>query len=156
MSENKDWKYCVVGNIVQERVDADGILRHGTAAFRGGAKVFLCGKNFDFSGIIISALGLTRGKRLQVIDTPKAHIENLRVQKTYRTGVLAIMNDWEFHNSWWGNTEEDKKDAEAFIEQWNSRFVREKVMKKKYYPYSVKDCLKSFFGEDTVVAMEVI
>ena len=153
MNENKDWKYCVVGNIVQERVDADGILRHGTAAFRGGAKVFLCGKNFDFSGVIISALGLTRGKRLQVIDTPMEHIENLRVQKTYRTGILAIMNDWEFRDSWWGNTEEDKKDAETFIEEWNSRFVREKVMKKKYYPYSVKDCLKSFFGEDTVVAM---
>ncbi len=153
MSEKKAWKYCVVGNIVQERVDENGIPRHGTAAFRGGAKVFLCGKGFDFSSIIISVLGLTRGKRLQVIDTPMAHIENLRIQKTYRTGVLAIMNDWEFRDQWWEDTEEDKKDAEAFIEKWNSKFVRDKVMKKKYYPYSVKECLTSFFGENTVFNM---
>ena len=153
MNEKKAWRYCVVGNIVQARVDADGILRHGTAAFRGGAKVFLCGNGFDFSSIIISALGLTRGKRLQVIDTPMAHIENLRVQKTYRTGVLDIMNNHEFCDLWWRNTEEDKKDAEAFIEKWNSEVVRKKIMKRKYYPYSVKECLRSFFGENTVVSM---
>ena len=51
MSEKKEWKYCVVGNIVQERVDENGVLRHGTATFRGGAKVFLCGRRFDFSVI---------------------------------------------------------------------------------------------------------
>ncbi len=31
MAEQKAWKYCVVGNIVRERIDENGTLRHGKA-----------------------------------------------------------------------------------------------------------------------------
>lgn len=40
MSERKPWKYCVVGNIVHDHIDDNGVPRHGTSAFRGGAKVY--------------------------------------------------------------------------------------------------------------------
>ena len=54
------WKYCVVGNIVETRIDENGILRYGTAAFRGNTRVYLCGKHHDFRGKEIVVLGLTR------------------------------------------------------------------------------------------------
>ena len=119
MNEKKEWKYCVVGNIVKERIDENGVLRYGTAAFKGGAKVYLCGKEYDFSRDSIDALGLSRGRRLQVIWTPRDQIENLRLQKVYRPGVLYIMNDDEFARYWWGDTDADKRDAEGFIRRWN-------------------------------------
>ena len=49
-----------------------------------------------------------------------ADIENLRVQKVYNPGLLSVMNNFEFEKHWWGDTEDDKKDAESFIEKWNS------------------------------------
>lgn len=46
MEEKKAWKYCVVGNIIKERIDENVVLRRGTAAFKGGARVFLEDKNY--------------------------------------------------------------------------------------------------------------
>lgn len=119
MGENQAWKYCVVGNIVKEHYDETGVLRHGTPAYIGGAKVFLCGKLWDFSKKEISVLGLSRGKRYQVHDVPVVLIENVRCQKTYRPKVLDIMSNWEFEDLWWGNTSEDRKEVFAFVARWN-------------------------------------
>lgn len=48
MANQKAFKYCVVGNIVRERIDENGVLRHGTAAFKGGTRVYIEGKNYDY------------------------------------------------------------------------------------------------------------
>ena len=37
---DKNWRFGVVGNIVSERIDDEGILRYGTEAFTGGTKVY--------------------------------------------------------------------------------------------------------------------
>ncbi len=34
-------KYCVIGNIVKEHIDEEGIVRHGTLPFPGGRKVYI-------------------------------------------------------------------------------------------------------------------
>ena len=52
MSEKKPWKYCVVGNIVRERIDENGVFRRGTVAFKGGARVYIEGKNYDYDYVI--------------------------------------------------------------------------------------------------------
>ncbi len=44
MEEKQNWTYCVVGNIKKTHFDEDGVLRYGTAAFSGGAKVYLSGR----------------------------------------------------------------------------------------------------------------
>ena len=44
---NERWYFCAVGNIVKDRIDENGIERHGTAAYRPGAKVYLQGKFWD-------------------------------------------------------------------------------------------------------------
>ncbi|MBR1496281.1 MAG: hypothetical protein IJ617_01470 [Oscillospiraceae bacterium] len=119
MIEKRAWRYCVVGNIVRAHYDSDGILRHGTSAYVGGAKVYLAGKSWDNHQNEISILGLTRGKRQQVHEVPVELIENVRCQRVYQPSILNIMGVHEFACCWWGNTQEDKKSAEEFAVQWN-------------------------------------
>lgn len=40
----QEWRYGVAGNITKTHLDDQGILRYGSSAFCGGAKVYLCGK----------------------------------------------------------------------------------------------------------------
>ncbi len=120
MEEKHTWNYCVLGNIVRTSLDDTGILRNGTPAYPGGAKVYLCGKYWGPERNEITVLGLTRGKRFQVHEVPTALIENVRCAKAYKPRVLEIMSNWEFTDCWWGCTKEDKASTEAFVEMWNA------------------------------------
>ncbi len=127
--EKKIWRYCVVGNIVKTHYDNNGILRYGTPAFRGGTKVYLCGKiwfeyNYEFNKETIQALGLSRGKQYYVEDVPLHLIENVRCSKTYKPAIVNIMGDWESAHCWWTNTEEDKLATESFVAKWNFLFAQ--------------------------------
>jgi hypothetical protein len=117
----QNWRYCVVGNIKKSRVDENGMLRYGTAAFTGGTKVYLCGRLWNRSMDQIDALGLNRFKVQQVVETDISHIENVRFQKVFKPSILKTMGYFEFEDCWWGNTKEDKADAEEFVAWWNSR-----------------------------------
>lgn len=121
MNEKKEWKYCVIGNIVKTHIDDSGILRNGTPAYRGGAKVYLCGKYWIPSFDSITVIGLSRGKRFYVHDVPVNLIENVRCSRVYNPAVIELMDDWEFHDCWWQNTLADKKATEVFVAQWRER-----------------------------------
>lgn len=41
------WRYAVAGNIKKTRIDENGVLRYGTSAFKGKAKVYLSGWLWD-------------------------------------------------------------------------------------------------------------
>ena len=123
MDERKKWKYCVVGNIVKTHIDENGVLRHGTSAFTGGAKVYLCGRLWPKSESSISVAGICRGKRWYVHDVPIHLIENVRCQRTFKPSVLKIMDDWEFYECWWHDTEEDRQATEEFVARWNRESV---------------------------------
>lgn len=114
------WRYCVVGNIVKSHYDADGILRYGTSAYVGGTKVYLAGRNWDFSRDEITVVGLSRGHQQQVHEVPVDLIENVRCQKVYKPSILNVMGNLEFWLCWWGNTKEDKKAAEEFVARWKA------------------------------------
>lgn len=122
MENNREWKYCVVGNIVQTRIDENGVLRYGTSAFSGGTKVYICGKYWDERVKTITVIGLDRFKKFTVSDISPNTIENVRCQRVYNPKVLEIMDDFEFWDYWWGNTTEEKKSAELFVEKWNNLF----------------------------------
>lgn len=32
------------------------------------------------------------------------------------------MNDFEFYDYWWDNTEESKKETEKFVKKWNEKY----------------------------------
>lgn len=130
MSKTKTWHYCVVGNIVKEHIDENGILRHGTSAFSGRTKVYLCGKNWDErlpqeNKTEIAVLGLCRGKRYYVASVPIELIENVRLSRVYTPKILEIMSNFEFVDGWWGNSKEDRDDAETFVKQWRKLYKAE-------------------------------
>lgn len=63
MEDNKKWRFCVVGNIVQTHCDAEGKVYYGAKEFVGGTKVYLAGKNwFNYKSSTISVIGLNRFK----------------------------------------------------------------------------------------------
>lgn len=117
------WRYAVAGNIKNTHIDENGILRYGTAAFKGNAKVYLCGRLWDErlpdkNKAEISVLGLNRGGRYYVDRVSIELIENLRITRVYTPKVLDIMSDFEFNDCWWGNTQEEREDASAFLKRF--------------------------------------
>ena len=115
-----EWKYCVVGNIAKRHIDKDGIPRYGTLAYTGGTKVYLCGKCWDGNTPQISVLGLNRCGKFQLHDIPVELIENVRCKRVFKPSILRIMDNWEFANCWWHNTNADRIAAREFVRNWNS------------------------------------
>ena len=121
METKQNWTYCVVGNIKKTHYDTDGTLRYGTAAFTGGAKVYISGRLWDRTRDHIYALGLTRGKRLEVIWTEVSQIENLRCQKVFNPAIIEFMDLHEYRAGWWGKSKHEQADAEDFVKWWNNQ-----------------------------------
>ena len=123
----KLWRYAVAGNIKKTRIDENGILRYGTSAFKGNTKVYLCGRLWDErlpdeNKTHISVVGLSRGGRYYVDYVPIELIENLRLTRVYQPQVLEIMSNFEFSHCWWGNTQEERDDATAFLKRFKERY----------------------------------
>ena len=123
----KLWRYAVAGNIKKTRIDENGILRYGTAAYKGNTKVYLCGRLWDDrlpdeNKTHISVVGLSRGGRYYVDYVPIELIENLRLTRVYQPQVLEIMSNFEFSHCWWGNTQEERDDATAFLKRFKERY----------------------------------
>lgn len=115
------WVYCAVGNIKRSHTAEDGTVKYGTPAFRGGSRVFLCGRCHDGGDTTITAIGLGRkSRRYTVADVPVELIENVRLSRAFSPAVLEIMYNYEFWELWWGSTPEDRASCAAFIASWNN------------------------------------
>lgn len=123
----KLWRYAVAGNIKKTRIDENGVLRYGTAAYKGNTKVYLCGRLWDErlpaeNKTHISVVGLSRGGRYYADYVPIELIENLRLTRVYQPQVLEIMSNFEFSHCWWGNTQEERDDASAFLKRFKEKY----------------------------------
>ncbi len=118
MGNRSPWKYCVVGNIVRERIDENGILRHGTPAFKGGTRIYLEGKNYNLARNNITVLGLNRHKRYSYEYLPRDQIDNVRFSRTYKPTIINMMYKYEGFDGWWGDSDEDGIDARKFAANW--------------------------------------
>ena len=121
------WRYAVAGNIKKTRIDENGVLRYGTAAFKGNTKVYLCGRLWDErlpdeNKTAISVLGLSRDGKYCVDYIPIKLIENLRITRVYTPKVLDIMSDIESCECWWGNTQEERNDAAVFLKKFKEKY----------------------------------
>ena len=117
----QEWRYGVVGNIIKTHLDDQGILRYGSSAFCGGAKVYLCGKYWTKGQNTIGVIGLNRHKRVVFDDVPPELIENIRCTKVYKPSVQKLMDNWEFRDCWWDNSPTSRKDTKRFVEMWNEK-----------------------------------
>lgn len=116
------WNYCVVGNITKTHFDPDGTLRYGSAAFCGGTRVYLCGRNWFPEIGKIAVIGLDRHRKYSVCDVWPELIENVRLRRVYKPSVVEMMNCCEFEDGWWHDQPEEKEDALDFIKNWSKCF----------------------------------
>ena len=121
------WRYAVAGNIKKTRIDENGILRYGTSQFKGNTKVYLQGRLWDErlpdeNKTEISVLGLDRGRKYYVYSVPIELLENLRITRVYTPKVLEMMSDLEFGDCWWGDTQEERDDASAFLRRLKEKY----------------------------------
>ena len=126
-NNNKDWCFCVTGNIVKTRIDQNGTLRYGTAAFTGGTKVYIQGRywaEYYRNKGEISVIGLSRGKRYECLEVPVEAIENVRFQRVFHPKVVSMMEYFEFESCWWHRTANDRREAKAFAEAWNKGMLK--------------------------------
>lgn len=122
MSEKKDWRFGVVGNIVHTHVGTDGETYYGTKAFTGGTKVYIDGKNWaNYERKDIVVIGLNRFKRYAIESIDPILIENVRFQVVHKPEVLMILDHEEAVEGWcwWKRTAQDKREAKEFAEKWN-------------------------------------
>ncbi len=127
---NRPFKYCVVGNIVKERIDEDGNIRHGTIEFSGGTKVYICGKLEYDDPEYVDVIALSRMKtcgwrQYRVVKLNKKYIENVRASKTYNARIMDMMDD-RFMGGyyawfWWHDDPEDRKETIEYARKWNEK-----------------------------------
>lgn len=118
---NKNWRFCVVGNITKQHLDENGNILYGAKAFVGGTKVYIDDRTFNLNEGMVSVIGLNRYGRYAVENIPIDLIENIRLQRVFKPKVLEIMNHLEVMDGWvWHDrTAEDKRALNAFIKVWN-------------------------------------
>lgn len=124
-------KYCVIGNIVMEHPDKDGIIQYGTASFPGGRKVYISRRLW---GDKVVVLGLNRYKsRYAMENVPLAWIENIRLSRTFDPQVLNLMsNTGEFPDMWWLYKEADRIGATEYAQILNRVKGGDKVALEQY------------------------
>lgn len=117
---NKNWRFCVVGNITKQHLDTDGNVLYGTKAFAGGTKVYIEDMSFNLSEGNVSVIGLNRYGRYAVERVPMELIENIRLQRVFKPKVLEVMHSLAIMDGWvWrGRTAEDKRTLNSFIKTW--------------------------------------
>lgn len=86
----------------------------GTRHFGPGAKVY-CGRSMWGDGYFrIAVLGKHRdGGRFHSVIMNRNLVENFRLEKVYRTGVLNAMKD--SRHIWWGNSDEDRDEILGYL-----------------------------------------
>ena len=133
-------KYCVIGNIIMEHPDENGVIRYGTASFPGGRKVYISRRLWEDS---VTVMGLNRFKSRYALERiPLAWIENIRFSKTFEPRVLELMtNTDEFPDMWWLYKEEDKTGAMEYAQLLN----RLKAGDKEAYEQYKREVMARFY-----------
>lgn len=121
MTDDKTWRFCVVGNIKKQHLGEGEVVLYGTRAFAGGTKVYIYDETLGLNDGKITVVGLNRFRRYAVESVPIDLIENVRLQKIFKPGVLAVVDGLASMDGWnWkGRTAEDKRTLEAFVDNWS-------------------------------------
>lgn len=134
-------KYCVIGNIVKERTDDAGIVRHGTVEFPGGRKVYISRRLWIDGEVTV--MGLSRFKSEYILErVPLIWIDNIRASKSFSPRVLELMtNNVEQHDMWWLYKEEDKIGSAEYARILNQVKAGDKEALEQY----TRDAMSWFY-----------
>lgn len=113
-------KYCVIGNIVKERLDGEGNIKYGTASFPGGRKIYIT-RQFCERGVLV--YGLNRYKSKYVREwVPLSCLENIRPAKEFSPRVLELMrwsNYTEGGDLWFSFRKSDQAETVQYADILN-------------------------------------
>lgn len=125
-TKSNNWRFGVVGNIVKQHIDKEGIVRYGTKAFTSGTKVYIDGTTWTPVRDSVSVIARNRFGKYTIESVPVSLVENVRTQRIYKPKVLEIMDYEEVMEgwAWWKRTAADRKAAKAFVDSWNSDIRR--------------------------------
>ena len=107
-NEQQDWRWCLVGNIVQEREYGENHeSKHGTKHFSPGTKVYCAPGHWADDGENIIVIGKHRGspKYIKLVMRRK-YIENFRCQKVFKPVVLKLMEQDNY--GFWDNSDNSR------------------------------------------------
>lgn len=112
-----DFVWCLVGNIVDERVDrATQQVRRGTKHFSPGTKVYCFPPKWGDGYEKIYVIGRPRkSSRFIKVIIHRDWITNWRIQKVYSNHIKREM----IYNNDWDETEESKNKAETLLKLVN-------------------------------------
>lgn len=105
--KQQDWKWCLVGNIVQEReYGKNHEIKHGTKHFSPGTKVYCAPGHWGDGYENIIVIGKHRGSpKYSKLVMQRKLIENFRCQKVFKPVVLKLMNQ---NNDFWDNSDNSR------------------------------------------------
>ncbi len=121
--EQQEWKWCLVGNIVQEREYGENHeIKYGTKHFSPGTKVY-CARGLwgdGYENIIV--IGKYRGRvKYTKLIMQRKYIEKFRCQKVFKPAVLKLMNKSGF----WNDTDDSRNTIMRMAEWLNGENVSE-------------------------------
>lgn len=143
MENEKDWKFCAIGNIVRTRIDDEGKEWHGTAAFRPGAKVYLRGRCWKNEKKEITVIGFTRKNKYRELTIPINVIENVRAARVFNPKVIDMMTYTYFNEQWWDKSSFDKRDVKRFASEWNDNVKPQQICVNEKNETNILKKLKS-------------
>ena len=111
---NYDWRWCLVGNIVDKRFyGEEHEIKSGIKLLSPGTKVYIAPHQWGDGGDKLVVLGKPRHKNgfIECI-IKREQICNWRLKKIYPSRVLDRMNYSKYH--WWGNGDDWKECIENY------------------------------------------
>ncbi len=119
LEKGHSWTWCLVGNIAEKHeYGEEHEIMIGTKHFAPGTKVLCAPTQWGDGYENIVVIGSPRhGSPYVEIVTRSKHVENYRMQKVYKPSILKRMCLSKY--SWWGDTEEDRKEIIKYLEYRN-------------------------------------
>lgn len=129
--DDKCWRFCAVGNIVPNHLDENGIMRYGTKAFAGGARIIIYGQRWNPGDKDLSVLGLNRFHRYAFELVPVELVENVRFQVIHKPKIIKILDSQEICEGWywWKRTAEEKRACKEFVRKFNEYYQKQEINK---------------------------
>ena len=123
-------RWCLVGNIVEERRFGEGglIVKRGTKHFSAGTKVYClpCQWGDGYDQIVV--VGRHLGERgLCTMIVPRRYITNWRAKLVYSPEVHRLMDEWAQapgRSACWGSRQEIERYLPHLLERergWNEK-----------------------------------
>ena len=114
-----DWRWCLVGNIVDRRIyGQEHEVKYGTKHFSPGTKVYIAPHQWGDGGENLVVLGNPRHKKGLIECVIRSdYICNWRLKKIYPSLVLDRIDCSKY--SWWGNDDGWKNCIEHYAESAN-------------------------------------